>query len=80
IPSEYIIKGDGKAQAIAAASIIAKVTRDRYMKTMDDEYPEYAFAKNKGYGTKVHMEAIREFGLTDIHRKTFITKKVLGIE
>lgn len=78
IPSEYIIKGDAKSHSIAAASIIAKVTRDRYMVEMADVYPEYSFEKHKGYGTKVHMEAIREHGICSIHRKSFITPKVLG--
>ena len=78
--SEYIIKGDSKLECIAAASILAKVTRDRYMREMDKEYPDYGFAKHKGYGTKAHMEAIREVGLCSIHRKTFMTDKVLGRE
>lgn len=77
--SEYIIKGDAKSQSIAAASIMAKVTRDRYMVEMDSVYPGYGFAKNKGYGTKVHMEGIRTIGLCPIHRRSFITPKVLGI-
>lgn len=77
-PFEYIIKGDAKSQSIAAASIMAKVTRDRYMREMAKEYPEYAFEKNKGYGTKVHMEAIRTYGLTPLHRVSFMTDKVLG--
>jgi len=78
IPCEYIIKGDAKSQSIAAASIVAKVTRDRYMTQMAEVYPEYSFEKHKGYGTKVHMDAIREHGISSIHRKTFITAKVLG--
>lgn len=77
-PCEYVVKGDAKFECIAAASIIAKVTRDRYMRQMDEVYPEYGFAKHKGYGTAAHSQAIREFGLTPIHRKTFITDKVLG--
>ncbi|MGN0317262.1 MAG: ribonuclease HII [Lachnospira sp.] len=67
-----IIKGDAKSQSIAAASILAKVTRDRIMYDMDERYPEYGFAAHKGYGTKAHMDAIREFGPCPIHRKTFI--------
>ena len=67
-----IIKGDAKSQSIAAASIMAKVTRDRMMAEYDKMYPEYGFAKNKGYGTKEHMNALRELGPTPIHRKTFI--------
>ncbi len=78
IESEYIVKGDAKFECIAAASIVAKVTRDRYMVEMDSVYPHYGFVKNKGYGTKEHMLGIREYGITDIHRKTFITDKVLG--
>lgn len=78
IDSEYIVKGDSKFMCIAAASIVAKVTRDRYMVEMEKEYPGYGFAKNKGYGTKAHMLGIREIGLCPIHRKTFITDKVLG--
>jgi len=73
-----IIKGDAKSVSIAAASILAKVTRDHIMIEYDTQYPEYGFAKHKGYGTKQHMEAIRKYGLTPIHRKTFITDKVLG--
>lgn len=79
-PSEYIIKGDAKSQSIAAASVMAKVTRDRYMVEMAKEYPYYAFEKNKGYGTKLHMEGIREKGLCPLHRRSFITAKVLGKE
>ena len=79
-PYEYLIKGDGRSQSVAAASIMAKVTRDRYMKQMAEVYPEYRFEKHKGYGTKVHMEAIREYGICPLHRKTFITPKVLGIK
>ena len=78
IDCDYIVKGDAKFMCIAAASIVAKVTRDRYMVEMDSVYPGYGFAKNKGYGTKVHCEGIREIGLTPIHRKSFITDKVLG--
>lgn len=67
-----IIKGDAKSQSIAAASIMAKVTRDRMMQEYDKMYPEYGFAKNKGYGTKEHMNALKELGPTPIHRRTFI--------
>ncbi len=80
VPCEYIVKGDAKFQCIAAASIVAKVTRDRYMCDMDEVYPGYGFAKNKGYGTKEHMMGIRECGLLPIHRRSFITNKVMGIE
>lgn len=78
VPFEYIIKGDAKAQAIAAASILAKVSRDRLMVELDREYPQYGFAKHKGYGTKAHCEAIQKFGVLPIHRKSFMTAKVLG--
>ncbi len=67
-----IIKGDAKSISIAAASIIAKVTRDRLMVQYDTVYPEYGFASNKGYGAQAHLEALRKFGPTLIHRKTFI--------
>ncbi len=71
IPSTSIIKGDAKSQSIAAASIIAKVTRDRMMIELDKEHPEYDFKHNKGYGTKKHIEAIYKYGVLDNHRKTF---------
>lgn len=67
-----IIKGDTKSISIAAASIIAKVTRDRMMRIYDELYPEYGFAKNKGYGTASHIEAIKKVGLSPIHRHTFV--------
>ena len=67
-----IIKGDAKSLSIASASILAKVTRDRLMTEYDSLYPEYGFAKHKGYGTKVHIEAIKEYGPCPIHRRTFI--------
>lgn len=67
-----IIKGDAKSISIAAASIIAKVTRDRLMTEYDRIYPEYGFASNKGYGAKAHIEAIKKYGPTPIHRKSFI--------
>jgi ribonuclease HII len=66
-----IIKGDEKSISIAAASIVAKVTRDRYMKKLDHMYPHYGFKSNMGYGTKEHLDALRSFGVTEIHRKTF---------
>lgn len=66
-----IIKGDAKSISIAAASIIAKVTRDRIMCEYHEIYPEYDFLKHKGYGTKKHIDAIKEYGICDIHRKTF---------
>lgn len=79
-PFEYIVKGDMNSQSIAAASIIAKVTRDRYMKELSKVYPLYGFEKHKGYGTMFHMEAIRKYGLCPLHRKSFITPKVLGVK
>ena len=80
VSSEYIVKGDAKSQSIAAASILAKVSRDHLMVELDEKYPMYHFAKHKGYCTKLHMEAIREYGISSVHRKTFITDKVLGLE
>lgn len=71
LPSTSIIKGDAKSQSIAAASIIAKVTRDRQMIELDKVHPEYEFAKNKGYGTKKHIEAVYKYGVLPEHRKTF---------
>ena len=71
IPSLSIIKGDAKSQSIAAASIIAKVTRDRMLIELDKEHPEYDFKHNKGYGTKKHIEALYKYGVLDTHRKTF---------
>ena len=72
IPAEYVIKGDSKSMAIAAASILAKVTRDRYIKEMDEVYTQYGFAKNKGYGIADHIAAIKKYGPCPIHRRTFI--------
>ena len=71
IPVKNIIQGDKNAQSIAAASIIAKVTRDSLMLEYDADFPQYGFAKHKGYGTKIHVEAIHKFGHSRIHRKTF---------
>ncbi len=72
IPYTSIIKGDAKVYSISAASIIAKVTRDRIMKEYDEIYPDYGFAAHKGYGTAKHIQAIKQFGPCPIHRKTFI--------
>ncbi|MBQ9015822.1 MAG: ribonuclease HII [Firmicutes bacterium] len=74
IPQESIVKGDAKVLAIAAASIVAKVTRDRMMVRYAQEYPWYAFEKNKGYGTKDHYAGLREHGPCPIHRRTFLKK------
>ena len=71
VPYEAIIKGDAKCYSIAAASIIAKVTRDRIMREWDEVYPQYGFIAHKGYGTAKHIAAIREYGLTPIHRRSF---------
>ena len=71
IPYDSIIKGDAKCYSIAAASIIAKVTRDRIMREWDKVYPEYGFEKHKGYGTSAHIAAIKEHGLCPIHRRSF---------
>ena len=68
---EAIISGDSKSASIAAASVVAKVTRDALMRKYDREFPDYGFAKHKGYGTRFHMEAIKTFGPCQIHRKTF---------
>lgn len=72
VPTKSIIKGDATSYCIAAASILAKVTRDRIMREYDEKYPEYGFARNKGYGTKQHIEAIKKYGLCEIHRRTFV--------
>lgn len=74
IACECVVGGDAKSASIAAASILAKVTRDRYMMEMDTQYPAYAFGKHKGYGTKAHYEAILKYGSCPIHRKTFLKK------
>ena len=76
LPHECVVKGDAKVACIAAASILAKVSRDRFICECEKQYPGYGFAKHKGYGTKVHIEAIKELGLCPIHRKTFCTKFV----
>lgn len=74
MPSRCIVKGDAKCADIAAASILAKVSRDRYMLQMAEKYPEYHFEKHKGYGTKLHYEALREYGPCEIHRPSFLRK------
>lgn len=77
-PIRCIPKGDSKSLSIAAASIIAKVTRDRIMHEYDDVYPQYGFSRHKGYGTKAHMAALRKYGPSQIHRKTFHPVNQLG--
>ena len=71
IPGETVVHGDAISESIAAASIIAKVTRDRMLIEWDKEYPEYGFAKHKGYGTKEHLEAIKKYGVINSHRRSF---------
>ena len=77
IPCTAIVKGDAKSESIAAASILAKVSRDRLMLDLAKKYPEYGFEKHKGYGTKAHMESILKYGPCEIHRPSFL-KKLLG--
>lgn len=72
IPHETLVKGDAKSISIAAASILAKVSRDRYITKMAEIYPEYHFEKHKGYGTREHIDAILKYGASPIHRKTFL--------
>ena len=72
IPTETVVKGDAKSYSIAAASILAKVTRDRQCLELDKQYPQYNIAKHKGYPTKEHMDAVREHGVTEIYRKSFL--------
>lgn len=72
VPYHSIIKGDANSYSVAAASIIAKVTRDRYMRELDKRYPQYGFAANKGYGTAAHIAALKEYGACPEHRQSFI--------
>ena len=74
VPTKTVVHGDAISQSIAAASILAKVTRDRLCYEYDKEYPEYGFAKHKGYGTKLHTDAIKKYGVTPIHRPSFLVK------
>ena len=76
IPQTSIIKGDQKSLSIAAASILAKVTRDNYMINISNKYPHYLFDKNKGYGTKSHIDSIKKHGKSKIHRKSFLIKNL----
>lgn len=73
-PAESVVGGDGKCANIAAASVLAKVTRDRYMLELAEQYPDYGFEQHKGYGTKLHYEKIREFGPSPVHRPSFLKK------
>jgi len=77
IPCETVVKGDAKSASIAAASILAKVTRDRLMEEYDEKYPQYNFKKHKGYGTKEHTDLILKYGVSPVHRPSFL-KKLLG--
>ena len=77
IPQKGIIKGDALCLSIAAASIIAKVERDRIVSAYDEIYPQYAFSKHKGYGTREHIECIKKYGLLPVHRRSF-TRKFQG--
>jgi ribonuclease HII len=77
VETQTIIKGDSLSQSIAAASILAKVSRDRLMAEIDQIYPEYQFAKHKGYGTALHIEMLKKYGPCPVHRKTFL-KNILG--
>lgn len=77
IPAQPIIKGDGLSASVAAASILAKVSRDRHMLELDRLYPEYQFARHKGYGTKLHYEMLQTYGISPVHRRSFL-KKFLG--
>lgn len=79
-PQQFVIKGDGKSASIAAASILAKVTRDRYMEQLDLKFPQYNWRKNAGYLTKEHLEAIDKFGISPVHRKSFLRKHEAKIE
>ena len=72
--ARYVIKGDATSASISAASVLAKVSRDRYMKQIAEKYPQYAFEKHKGYGTKLHYEMLEKYGISDVHRKTFLRK------
>lgn len=77
VPYETMVKGDAKSASIAAASILAKVSRDRYICALAEKYPEYGFDKHKGYGTREHIDAILKYGALPIHRKSFL-KKITG--
>lgn len=74
IPHECVVKGDSKSISIAAASVLAKVTRDRFMDELDEKYPQYMFKKHKGYPTKLHYELLKQYGASEVHRKSFNLK------
>lgn len=75
-PSRFVIKGDATSASISAASVLAKVARDRYMRGIAEKYPQYAFEKHKGYGTKLHYEMLEKHGISDIHRRSFLKKLI----
>jgi len=77
IPAEFVIGGDAKSASIAAASILAKVSRDHYMLELAKQYPQYQFERHKGYGTKLHYEMLAQYGISPIHRRSFL-KKLMG--
>ena len=77
IVERTLVKGDSRSPSIAAASILAKVSRDRYMLEMDEKYPQYKFSQHKGYGTKLHYEMLEEHGISPVHRRSFL-KKITG--
>ncbi|USK35684.1 ribonuclease HII [Bacillus sp. F19] len=79
IPQESLIKGDARSVSIAAASVVAKVTRDRIMKKLAQKFPQYGFDQNMGYGTKLHLEALNKNGVTDYHRKSFSPVKEMAL-
>lgn len=72
--SRFVIKGDATSASISAASVLAKVARDRYMKGLAVKYPEYCFEKHKGYGTKLHYQMLEKYGISDVHRRTFLKR------
>lgn len=72
--AQYVIKGDAVSASIAAASVLAKVARDRYMKELAEKYPQYVFEKHKGYGTKLHYECLEKYGVSEVHRRSFLKK------
>ena len=74
LPQKFVIKGDGTSASIAAASILAKVERDRYVENLAKEFPQYGWDKNMGYLTKEHLQAIDKYGITPLHRKSFLEK------
>ena len=78
LPTRTVVGGDGKSAAIAAASILAKVTRDRYLLQLDRQYPQYAFAKHKGYGTQLHYQLLGQYGPCPEHRRSFLRKWMEG--